>query len=48
MVDVASWLPTELTPMAHSFDVLFDVVLGVVTFFFVLVEVLLVTFLANV
>jgi cytochrome c oxidase subunit II len=45
VVDAASWLPTELTPMSHSLDVLFDVALGVVTFFFVLVEVLLVTFL---
>ncbi|MBX5435977.1 MAG: cytochrome c oxidase subunit II [Alicyclobacillaceae bacterium] len=40
-----SWLPIELTPMAHDVDTLFYIMLGIVTFFFVLVEVLLITFL---
>ena len=42
---IATWLPTELTQMSHRVDSLFYVILGVVTFFFVLVEILLVTFL---
>lgn len=41
----ASWLPAPLTQMAHNVDGLFYFVLGVVAFFFVLVEVLLITFL---
>lgn len=41
----SSWLPTALTSMAQSVDSLFYIMLGVVTFFFVVVEVLLVTFL---
>ena len=43
----SSWLPVELTQMAHKVDGLFYVVLGVVTFFFVLVEILLITFLVR-
>ncbi|GGJ01446.1 hypothetical protein GCM10010885_08330 [Alicyclobacillus cellulosilyticus] len=39
------WLPVELTQMAHKVDTLFYVMLFVVTFFFLLVEVLLITFL---
>ncbi|MCL6593389.1 MAG: cytochrome c oxidase subunit II [Alicyclobacillus sp.] len=45
MLGNSSWLPTALTSMAHSVDSLFYIMLGVVTFFFVLVEVLLITFL---
>jgi len=41
----SSWLPAELTQMAHNVDGLFYFVLAVVAFFFVVVEVLLVTFL---
>ncbi|WP_051344034.1 cytochrome c oxidase subunit II [Alicyclobacillus herbarius] len=41
----SSWVPVELTQMAHNTDSFFYVMLGVVTFFFVLVEALLVTFL---
>lgn len=44
---MASWLPAELTQMAHNTDSLFYIMLGVVAFFFVLVEVLLVTFLVR-
>jgi len=43
----STWLPTELTPMSHNVDVLFYIILGVVTFFFVVVEVLLVYFLIH-
>ncbi|MCL6452353.1 MAG: cytochrome c oxidase subunit II [Alicyclobacillus sp.] len=42
-----SWLPVQLTQMAHNVDGLFYFVLAVVTFFFVLVEVLLITFLVR-
>jgi cytochrome c oxidase subunit II len=42
---MASWLPLELTQVAHNTDSLFYIMLGVVTFFFLLVEVLLITFL---
>lgn len=42
---MGSWLPIELTQMAHNVDSLFYIMLGVVTFFFVVVEALLVTFL---
>lgn len=41
----STWLPTQLTHMAHSVDNLFYIILGVLTFFFVLVEGLLVFFL---
>lgn len=41
----ATWLPAQLTHFAHNVDGLFYGVLAVVTFFFVLVEVLLVVFL---
>jgi cytochrome c oxidase subunit II len=41
----SSWLPTALTSMAHDVDGLFYVMLAIVTVFFVIVEVLLVTFL---
>jgi cytochrome c oxidase subunit II len=41
----SSWLPIQLTQMAGRVDSLFYVLLGVVTFFFILVEVLLITFL---
>lgn len=41
----SSWLPIELTPMAHNVDQLFYIMLGVVAVFFVIVEVLLVMFL---
>jgi cytochrome c oxidase subunit 2 len=41
----ASWLPVELTRMAHNVDSFFYIMLGVVTFFFVLVEVLLIAFM---
>lgn len=43
----STWLPPELTPMSHNVDVLFYIILGVVTFFFVVVEVLLVYFLVR-
>lgn len=43
----SSWLPAPLTQMAHNVDGLFYAVLAVVTFFFVLVEVLLITFLVR-
>lgn len=45
MHNVASWLPAALTQMAQRVDSLFYIMLGVVAFFFVLVEVLLITFL---
>lgn len=41
----SSWLPAQLTLNSQHVDHLFYVMLGVVTFFFVAVEVLLVTFL---
>lgn len=41
----SSWLPAQLTSMAHNVDLLFYIMLGIITFFFVLVEVLLITFL---
>ncbi|MCL6444076.1 MAG: cytochrome c oxidase subunit II [Alicyclobacillus sp.] len=41
----SSWLPPAFTSMAQNVDTLFYIMLGVVTFFFVLVEVLLVVFL---
>lgn len=41
----STWLPTQLTHMAHSVDHLFYIILGVLTFFFVLVEALLIYFL---
>lgn len=46
-VAIASWLPAPLTHFAQNVDGLFYGVLGVVTFFFVLVEVLLVVFLVR-
>ncbi|GMA49677.1 hypothetical protein GCM10025857_10340 [Alicyclobacillus contaminans] len=47
MVAIASWLPTELTQMSHQVDRLFYIMLGIIAFFFVLVEVLLITFLVR-
>ncbi|QSO54473.1 cytochrome c oxidase subunit II [Alicyclobacillus curvatus] len=43
----STWLPAALTHFSQSVDGLFYGVLGVVTFFFVLVEVLLVVFLVR-
>lgn len=43
--NVASWLPAALTQMAQRVDSLFYIMLGVVAAFFVIVEVLLITFL---
>lgn len=43
----SSWLPAQLTEMAKQVDGLFYVMLAVVAIFFVLVEVLLVTFLVR-
>ena len=43
----STWLPAALTHMSQSVDGLFYWVLGVITFFFVLVEVLLVGFLVR-
>ncbi|MDQ0190303.1 cytochrome c oxidase subunit II [Alicyclobacillus cycloheptanicus] len=45
MPNVASWLPPALTQMAQRVDSLFYIVLGIVAAFFVIVEVLLITFL---
>ncbi len=42
---MASWLPTELTQVAHNTDNLFYILLGVCAVFFLLVEALLITFL---
>jgi cytochrome c oxidase subunit 2 len=41
----SSWLPPELTQMSSNVDHLFYIVLGIVAFFFVLVEFLLIFFL---
>lgn len=45
MHNFASWLPAAVTQMSQRVDSLFYIMLGIIAFFFVLVEALLITFL---